>query len=426
MKILFRYVLREFAVPLFYCLAGFVSIYVLFELFGSFSRMTDAKLPLADAVRYFAGYLSPFFHYLAPAALMLAALYTMWNLSRRFEIVAMRASGVSLATVVAPVMLAAAATAAFTAWVDECYMPRTAPWAKKLRLERFDKAKAEAGDGFSYRNTSARRTWTVERGGLVNPGRLEGVRIACDRADGTREASITADKAEFLDGEWWLSGLKVRRYDASGRQKASPTPELDSLPLRVFPEFTERPENIAMQLSDAKYASVAGKLRYVRDNPDLDAGSRADIRYDAWSQAAAPFACIVIALLSVPAGMTTGRQAVFTGVISAVSMFFAYYGLVIACMVLAKTSIVPPVPAALLPPVLFGIAGVFHCFKTTKATCALLASFLALFALYATTAALLVSKAGVDAAMAHALAATIPAIAAAYCIAFFGRGASRT
>jgi lipopolysaccharide export LptBFGC system permease protein LptF len=34
MRILTRYVLKEFLVPLFYCLTGFLSIYVLFDLFG--------------------------------------------------------------------------------------------------------------------------------------------------------------------------------------------------------------------------------------------------------------------------------------------------------------------------------------------------------------------------------------------------------
>ena len=42
MRILFRYVLREFLVPLCYSLIGFVGIYVLFELFGSFSRIAEA------------------------------------------------------------------------------------------------------------------------------------------------------------------------------------------------------------------------------------------------------------------------------------------------------------------------------------------------------------------------------------------------
>ena len=54
MRILFRYVLREFLVPLCYSLIGFVSIYVLFELFGSFSRIAEAKLPFGTVVAYFA------------------------------------------------------------------------------------------------------------------------------------------------------------------------------------------------------------------------------------------------------------------------------------------------------------------------------------------------------------------------------------
>jgi lipopolysaccharide export LptBFGC system permease protein LptF len=45
MRILTRYVLREFLVPLVYCLVGFLGIYVLFELFDSFNRILEAKPP---------------------------------------------------------------------------------------------------------------------------------------------------------------------------------------------------------------------------------------------------------------------------------------------------------------------------------------------------------------------------------------------
>ena len=124
MGILSRYVFREFLSPLFYCLVGFVSIYVLFDLFGSFSRMLEAHLPVGDAALYFCGYLAPYFHYLAPAALMLATLYTMWVFCRHSEIVAMRASGIGFLTIVRPLLFAAAAMAVVVAWVDECFMPR--------------------------------------------------------------------------------------------------------------------------------------------------------------------------------------------------------------------------------------------------------------------------------------------------------------
>ena len=91
MKILTRYIFREFLVPYAYCLIGFLSIYVLFELFGSFGRLAEADMSAGDVVRFFAGYLAPYFHYLVPAALMLATLYTMWNFCRHSELVAMRA-----------------------------------------------------------------------------------------------------------------------------------------------------------------------------------------------------------------------------------------------------------------------------------------------------------------------------------------------
>ena len=90
MRLLTRYVLREFLLPLCYCMAGFVAIFVLFELSSSFSRMLEAKLSPSDTFMFFAGYLAPYFMYLAPAALMLATLYTMWNFCRHSEIIAMR------------------------------------------------------------------------------------------------------------------------------------------------------------------------------------------------------------------------------------------------------------------------------------------------------------------------------------------------
>ena len=75
MKLLTRYVLREFCVPLFYCLTGFVSIYLLFELFGSFSRLSAARPGWGKACAYLAGYLAPYVMWMAPACLMLATLF---------------------------------------------------------------------------------------------------------------------------------------------------------------------------------------------------------------------------------------------------------------------------------------------------------------------------------------------------------------
>ena len=361
MKILFRYILREYLIPLGYCLAGFISIYSLFELFGSFSRLLEAKLPAGLVLRYFAGYLSPFFHYLAPAALMLAALYTMWNFCRHSELVAMRASGVSFAAIARPILLVATLMAAFVAWVNECYVPGHAQWAKRLRAEHFELKKLERNSSVEYRNSRALRTWNIGSVEDADGEHLLNVKVMIDRENGAGpEKSVIAERADYLDGEWWFKNPEIHHYSSSGVEIASDTPEFDSLGLRVFPEFHERPSDILLQNLERRYKSVRSKLRFARRNVDLSEEAKREWYFDAYAQAVSPLACVIITLFAIPAGVASGRQSVFKSIVGVLLLFFAYYGATIGGMVAAYQGWIPPLPAALLPPILFFLYGIFN------------------------------------------------------------------
>ena len=353
MRILSRYVLREFLVPLGYCLTGFVSIYVLFELFGSFSRMMEAKLPLGLVVTYFCGYLSPYFHYLAPAALMLATLYTMWSFCRHSEIIAMRASGVSFLTIVMPLLTVSAAMAAFVFYVNDVYVPRHAQWAAQMKTVQFNRDRMEKVDNIVYRNAGANRTWNIDR--MLDEGghHLSGVRISVDRPSGIRLQTISAERADYLDGEWWLTGTRVQHHDERGQEIATLTPELDGLDFRCFGDFNERPMDFIMQNRPWKYNSVRERFRYMRTHRELSAAVRTEYSYDIWAQIMSPLACIIITLFAIPAGIASGRQSVFKGILGALGMFFAFYGVTIGCMVVAKNGWCNPILGAVLPDVVF-------------------------------------------------------------------------
>ena len=359
MRILTRYVLKEFLVPLFYCLTGFVSIYVLFDLFGSFSRMRNARIPVGDAVLYFCAYLAPYFHYIVPAALMLATLYTMWCFCRHSELTAMRASGVSFLAIVKPLLGVSIAMAAGVAWVNESFVPAKAQWAAQMKTVQFDQSMIEKADNIVFRNAPANRIWNVNS--ILDGGgeHLQDVRVTEDRPNGgARLRSVTAERADYLDGEWWFTAPKVQHYDALGQEVATPTPELDALPVRCFAEFGETPDDFLMQNRPWKFNSVRDRLRYLRTHPNLGADSRRDCVYDTWAQIMAPLACIIITLFAIPAGIATGRQSVFRGILGALGMYFAFYGLTIAMMVLAKNGWFPPIPAAILPAAVFLVLGV--------------------------------------------------------------------
>ena len=358
MKILTRYVLKEFLVPLFYCLAGFLSIYVLFDLFGSFSRLMSAKITFAETVSYFCGYLAPYVHYIVPAALMLATLYTMWSFCRHSEIIAMRASGVSFVAIVKPLLAVALLAGVAVAWVNEVYVPANAHWAAQMKSNMFDQSMFDRGDNVVYRNSSACRTWNIDKVKDRGAKQLENVRVTVDRPDGgARLYNVSAKSAMYLDGEWWFSGAKVQHFDASGREMASPTPEVDALEFRCFPGFDETPADFLAQNRPWRFNSVRDRFRFIATHPEMEARTKEDCLYDTWAQIMAPWACVIITLFAIPAGIASGRQSVFKGILGALAMYFSFYGLTIACMVLAKNGWCPPILGAVLPGVVFLVLG---------------------------------------------------------------------
>jgi lipopolysaccharide export LptBFGC system permease protein LptF len=357
MRILTRYVLREFLVPLGYCLSGFMGIYVLFEMFNSASRLIEAKPPFWTVVAYFFGYISPYFEWLFPAALMLAALYTMWNFCRHSEITAMRASGIGFIAIVRPLLSVAAAATIVVALLNEFYAPDASEWAFGLRETRFKPVTGIVKENVRFYNLPAGRQWGVKRMSLDNPNVLENVSLSFDRPDGSRYLAITCSKAEYLDGVWWLSFPHYRYFDELNSPIENPYPELASLSIRAFPEFDETPRDFLLMNKQWEYYTTRDMVHYLQAHPKIDGRERAKRHYDIGKRLIAPFSCLVITLFAIPAGVVTGRQSVFKGVIAAVAMFFGFYATDMLCMMLAKNMWLPVPIALLLPNLAFLTAG---------------------------------------------------------------------
>jgi len=357
MRILTRYVLREFLVPLTYCLVGFLSIYVLFELFESFDRLIDAKPPLGMVVGYFAGYVSPYLEWLIPAALLLGTLYTMWNFCRHSEITAMRANGIGFVAIVRPLLAVAALMAVFVACINEFYAPFAAEFARDVRANRFLPLTTTVKENLPFYNQRAGRVWRINKMSPDHPGHLEGVRLSFDRPDGSRQLDVVCRKAEYLDGMWWLFYPQYQYFDELNNPIENPAPRLAGLVIRAMPDLAETPRDFLLMNKAWEFYSIRDMVHYLKTHPNLGKIERASKTYDIHARLAAPFSCLIITLFAIPAGVATGRQSVFKGVIIAVAMFFSFYAASIGCMVLVKNGLMPVLLGAWLPNTLFLAAG---------------------------------------------------------------------
>lgn len=360
MRILQKYVLREFLQPLGYCFVTFYGLYVLSTLFGTFRKLSEAHPPARLAVRYFLDYMSPYIVWMLPASLMLAALYTMWRFCHHGEIVAMRANGLSYATVVAPILAVSAVVAIGCALNQEFVAPRGREFARRFEDNNFRPFPDNICE-VNYYNYPARRVWHINRLNLDNPRVLDGVRITIEGADGKKAVDIACRRAEYLDGVWWLEYPQYRYFDDTGNPAQTPANPLLALTLRPMPHFDERPRDLVnekkMQAHEWDYLSLRDMLAFLRAHPRMDAHDRAAVLYDIHARIAMPWACVVITIFAIPAGVATGRQSVFKGVLMAIGLFFCFYAASNSCLLLAKKDLVNPCLAAWFPNFAFLSAG---------------------------------------------------------------------
>jgi len=215
----------------------------------------------------------------------------------------------------------------------------------------------------AYFNITERRLWLIDEFDLSEPHRLIGVKITQERADRSRTSEIVADKAEHLDGEWWLYGAEQRDYSREGYPIGEMKPLPGSERGAPAPSLTESPADFINELKPWEFLSTLEMRRYLQSHPQLSETTAAHKWFDLHSRLAMPWACLIVTLFGIPAGASSGRQSVLTGILLAISFFFGFYVLNQVGIFLGKREIVWPWVGAWLSNIVFLSAGAAMAFR---------------------------------------------------------------
>jgi LPS export ABC transporter permease LptF/LPS export ABC transporter permease LptG len=117
------YILRRFFFYWVLLMAAFVFLFEAFTFFELLDDIARHRVPFFIVVDYFR-YLSPYLLFqLAPLGALVATLVTIGVMSKNNEIVACKASGISLYRLAVPLLLAGVALAATMIILDDTYLP---------------------------------------------------------------------------------------------------------------------------------------------------------------------------------------------------------------------------------------------------------------------------------------------------------------
>lgn len=349
MRILTRYILREFLTPVAYCFLAFASLHLIFELFGEIDKMFQAKPPALYILKYIFGFLANDLQWLITPSLLLGGLYAMWQLARHSEITAMRASGIGFSTIVAPMLCAALVFSGLTFICSEFYAPKAIYEAEILKNSGFKTDSSLYLSNVPYNNVAGRRDWQIGQF-QTKDNSLKDVRITWTDENGYKNQVLSASSGVYSDGAWWFENATISQFSHDSNQKDSAIhmPHRSySRDLMVMPELDEQPRDFIVEHTQQgvnptqEMLSVRDMIRYVEVRPSLATKVRRIWIYEIVNRFVAPLAAFFITLFAVPAGVATGRQSVFSGVVMAILLFIGYYALTLFCGVQAKGGVIP-------------------------------------------------------------------------------------
>jgi len=353
-KILDRYFIREFLVPLSLCLAAFFLIYIIYDLSAHLDDYIEYKIPLSEMAVYYMIQLPMVLVQLIPLSILLAIVYSIGRMSRHSEIIAMRAAGVSIYRIMVPFLMIGVFFTALLFYLDEAFAPHAYARSERLIEEYSRKTEKHELQPIAFYNPLEERTWM----GQWAPGdtTLHNVTI---RNLHNREVveKITAGRASYLDGEWWLFDGAIQAYDASGRIRGVE----EKFSKQRFP-FKEKPEDFLSSQKDSlsmNYNELRQNMAFYPRESDVYGRKLVDLHY----KIALPFVAMTIVLLAVPLAMRSSRGGAAGSAGMSIALGISYYAVLMISLAMGRGGLLPAWLASWLPNILFSGVGIALIYK---------------------------------------------------------------
>ena len=366
MRLLDRYLLRELLGPLGFCLGGFLLFWISFDLFSTLGKLQESGLNAAEMGEYYALKMPELLVLVMPIALLLALLYTLTQLSRHHELIAIQNAGQSLWRTSVPYLAVGLLFTGIVAWLNEKFVPESLDQTQALLTRHADAKAGPSSDwktNLHFRNAKDGRIWIVS---AYNARTFEMKDPHVEwRLPGGAVRLIIAKTASRTNGVWTF--YEVEELIRSG-QPANPFPETRKTGALAMPEFSETPRDIEVQIKfnrmstlDAakKPALSLAEIGYLKEHLQLNVRDTALLDTLFHYRLATPWTCLVVVLISLPFGAPSGRRNVYVGVASSIFICFVFFVLLRLGLALGTSGKAPAWAAAWAPNLIFSLTGIW-------------------------------------------------------------------
>jgi LPS export ABC transporter permease LptG/LPS export ABC transporter permease LptF len=364
-RILDEYVLREFLGMFFLVLAGFVLlmlVFTFFELVGDILRNHVALITVGD---YLLNLTPSMLYQIAPLAVLIAVLVTFGVLNRNSEIVAMKATGISLYRLVVPIVCISAVLSVSLFLFDQYYLPQANRKQEALRST----IKGRPPQTFLH----PEQKWIV---GSPRPGEASRIFYYQFFDPTTKEfanlsvfefnpATFSISRRIFASRAFWNPATSSWTFQNGWERDFDGATETQYKDFRFtsFAEIHEEPAYFTKESVQSQEMNFGQLDRYIRDLRQSGFDTMG-LRVALWRKLAYPLVAIVMAILAIPFALTMGRRGSLTGIAVAIAVALAYWVIEGLFRAMGNVNYLPAALAAWSPDILFALTGGYFLLRT--------------------------------------------------------------
>jgi lipopolysaccharide export system permease protein len=349
-----RYLVAELGGPFTFGLSAFTLIFVATQILAIGRLVTEEHAPLWAAVEYFLWDMPQFLLLVIPMAMLLGTLLAMQRLSSDSEVTAFKAGGISLARIVAPLLIVGLVVSLFALAVQEMFVPFAndkAAFVKQQAIEHATSATSSTLQAVTPLPGGGKQLTTAASLDVPTQTLLKVTVLRYDTRYQLQEI-IEADRARYVAPTWHFENATTYHIGPDGVDWKQTSQGLDV-------DIGERPNQIAkqsLQINDPEQLSRA-EIRARVESGQLTPQQEKSFEATYAGKLARPFAAFVFTLIAVPFGLRPVRGGgTGLGFGLAVAIVFVYYVIsTIFLSVGAATGLAGP--AAWTPNLLFTIIG---------------------------------------------------------------------
>jgi LPS export ABC transporter permease LptG len=297
-----------------------------------------------------------FVYYVVPLAVLLGALITIGLLTRTSELTVMKACGISIYRIALPLLMVALVGSLVLFSLEERLLAQANRRAQALN--------AQIRGGTPRTFNALNRQWVAGRGNrvyhyaLFDPNRRELSALSLYTLDEKRwrlGRHTFVEQASFSGAEW----VGRSGWEATFRGAKAAWQPFEQRRLNVEP-----PDYFETEQPDAELMTYTELQRHVRDLR-TSGFNVVPLLVDLQRKIAFPLVTVVMTLIAVPFGATTGGRGALYGVGLAIGLAMIYWVLMSVFAAMGAGGLLPPALAAWAPNLLFA-AGAAYLLLTVR------------------------------------------------------------